>query len=120
MPGRNVERLKRSLEQIVACNEELRTALDEFDQAIRQGLRLVHTDVRLVDALLETQAGAARARFNKALDELETARRNLRIAMAGQAVEEGASLNELAKAIGVSRQLLSRIASEARSVEPPE
>ena len=63
----------------------------------------------------ELMAGLARAQLNEALDNVETARRELRVTMADLAMEQGASFSELGKAIGVSRQLVSQLAREARS-----
>ena len=116
VPGETTpRRLEQVLVQLVERTQELRAALDDFDEASRKGLGLVHSEVRLVDALVETQAGQTRARLNKALDDFEKVRKELRLVMAELAIEEGASLAELAKALGVSRQLLSRLAIEART-----
>ena len=107
-------RLERKLEQLAKRTDELRSALDQFDDTTQHGLDLLRRGVPLVDGLAQTRAGAARASLNKALDRMETARRDARVAMSDVAIEEGASLSELARALGVSRQLLSRLASASR------
>jgi DNA-binding XRE family transcriptional regulator len=113
--------LRPKLEKVAERTKELRTALEQFDESIRHGLLLVDGDLPLVEALAETHAGLARSVLNEALANLETARKDLRTAMAGLAVEQGASQNQLAKAIGVSRQLISQLAKETRlHQEPPE
>jgi len=101
--------------QLIKRTDELRDALDRFDQATRSGLEVLQRGVPLVEGLAEARAGSARASLNKALDRMETARRDVRVAMSDVALEEGASLSEVARALGVSRQLLSRLAASARA-----
>ena len=72
----------------------------------------------LVDALVETRAGQARVNLNKALDNMESARKEVRAAMTDVAIEDGANLSQLARALGVSRQLVSRLALESRGHLP--
>ena len=108
-------RLERKLIQLIKRTDELRIVLDQFDETTRVGLEIVQRGVPLVEGLAEARAGSARASLNKALDRLETARRDVRVAMSDVAIEEGASLSEVARALGVSRQLLSRLAASARA-----
>jgi len=103
-------RLERKLEVLVKRTDELEVALEEFKKTTLHGLGLSRRSVPLVDALTEAHAGSARTNLNKALDNMERARRDVRAAMTEVAIEEGASLSELAKALGVSRQLISRLA----------
>jgi hypothetical protein len=109
--GQAVRRLERKLEVLVKRTDELRVVLEQFGETTQRGLAMLRAgEASLVEGLTATKAGAARERLNKALDRLETARREARVAMSDVAVEEGASLSELARALGVSRQLLSRLA----------
>ena len=47
-------------------------------------------------------------------------RHNMRIIFIGGALDEGLSVTEIARRLGVSRQLVQRYAHEARSGEQPE
>jgi len=114
-----VRRLERKLEVLLKRIDELRVALEQFNETTQHGLAFLRGgEMSLVESLTATRAGTARERLNKALDHLETARREVRVAMSDVAVEEGASLSELARALGVSRQLLSRLAQASRAAEP--
>jgi anti-anti-sigma regulatory factor len=117
--GATVKRLERKMEVLLKRTDELRVALEQFGDTTQRGLALVRAgDVSLVEGLTATRAGKARERLNKALDQMEAARREVRVAMSDVAVEEGASLSELARALGVSRQLLSRLAISSRAEQP--
>lgn len=114
--GGSGKRLERKMESLIKRTDELRVAVEQFGETTQRGLALIRAgDVSLVEGLATTRAGAARERLNKALDQMETARREVRVAMSDVAVEEGASLSELARALGVSRQLLSRLAISSRA-----
>ena len=114
--GAPAKRLERKLELLVKCNDELRVALEKFNETTQRGLALTRAgDVSLVEALTTVRAGAAREQLNKALDKLETARREVRVVMGEVALAEGASLSQLARALGVSRQLLARLAASSRA-----
>ena len=113
--GATAKRLERKLEALVRRNDELRVALEQFNDTAHRGLAFLRTDdASLVEILTTVRAGSAREKLNKALEKMETARREVRLAMSDLAVEEGASLSELARALGVSRQLLSRLAASSR------
>lgn len=113
--GAAARKLERRLEALVKCNDELRVALEQFNDTTQRGLAALRAgDRSLVETLSTTRAGAARERLNKALDKMERARREVRVAMSDLALEEGASLSQLARALGVSRQLLSRLALASR------
>ena len=107
--------MERKLVQLIKRTDELRIALDEFDEMTHAGLEVLQRGVPLVEGLAQARAGSARASLNKALDRMETARRDVRVAMSDIAIEQGASLSEVARALGVSRQLLSRLAASARA-----
>ena len=63
---------------------------------------------------LEMLQGPQRRReVTEALEEFETARHRVRLSMFGVAEEQDASISEVARALGISRQLASRLAAEA-------
>jgi hypothetical protein len=113
----SAQKLEQRLEQLAVRTKELRAGLERFDESIQRGLLLLRSDLALVEVMAQAQAGRARAELNKALDNVESARRNLRVAMTDLALEQGATLSELAKALGVSRQLVSQLAREARAAK---
>jgi hypothetical protein len=92
--------------------DELSVALGEFRSATCAGIELSHQGVSLLEGLALTGGPSVRTNLNGALEAMERARREVRSAMVDVAAEDGVSMSQLAKAIGVSRQLLSRFALE--------
>ena len=91
---------------------ELSVALHEFRSATCAGIELPQRDMPLLEGLAATGGPSVRTNLNMALEAMERARRAVRAAMVDVAIEEGVSMNQLAKAIGVSRQRLSKFALE--------
>jgi hypothetical protein len=51
---------------------------------------------------------------NDALEALEHSRHEMRVAFIGPSLDEGMSIGEIGRSLGVSRQLAARFAKEAR------
>jgi len=108
------KRLEKARELLVERADELSVALEQFRSATCAGIELSRQGVSLLDGLDETGGPSVRTNLNMALDAMEGARREVRAAMIGVAIEEGMTVGQLAKALGLSRQLLYRVASEDR------
>jgi hypothetical protein len=106
------KRLEEARELLVVRADELSIALQQFRSATCAGIELSHQGVSLLDGLAATGGPSVRTNLNMALDAMEFARKEVRAAMVDVATEEGVRMSQLAKAIGVSRQLLSRFALE--------
>jgi hypothetical protein len=106
------KRLDEARELMVKRSDELSVALQQFRSATCAGIELSHQGVPLLEGLAATGGPSVRTNLNEALDAMERARKEVRAAMVDVATEDGVTLSQLAKAIGVSRQLLSRFALE--------
>jgi len=54
-----------------------------------------------------------RRQVTEAIEEFEAARHQLRLALFALGKEEGASISEVGRVLGISRQLASRLAAES-------
>jgi len=106
------DQLAQHLRALSAAVERLRAVLQRFDRA---GLKLaahIEGGANLVAALDHLDGRVRRTEVTEAIDEFEAARHQVRLAMFGLAKEQGSSLSEVARALGISRQLASRQAAE--------
>jgi len=107
-------------DQLVASTRELteRTGrlieiFTRYAEANRRLIELLGDDAELV-AALDTLGGPMRRReMTEALADFETSRHDVRVAMFALAQEQGATIAALGRKLGISRQLASRLASEA-------
>lgn len=58
----------------------------------------------------DTEAPAHRQRVTEAIEEFEASRHQLRVVLFAVGKEEGASITQVGRVLGISRQLASRIA----------
>jgi len=86
-------RNKRAINDLAAHVEQGESVLEAFDE---------------LDGAMRHQRGLAQT-----LDEFVVARHQVRLAVFALAIAQGASLSELARRLGISRQLASRVAAEA-------
>jgi len=70
-----------------------------------------------VTALQDFKGPERRSEVTDALGEFEAARHQVRLAMFALAKEQGSSFSDLARALGISRQLASRLAAEAQDTQ---
>ena len=110
---------RRLASEVAAFNEanrKLRAALEQFENANAGLAQRVQGGDRLVDALKGVGAPEPRLEINEALEEFEVARHRVRVAMFARAIEDGTSMSEVGRALGVSRQLSARLGAEARKL----
>lgn len=95
---------------------ELRTALREGETIGRRMIKKLQNGVPVSNAVEEVGANASELRRSAAehLSCYEHRRHEMRLTFVGAALDEGLSIGEVARKIGVSRQLMARFAKEAQ------
>lgn len=78
--------------------------------------RLEHGDPAL-DASRGTAIPAGRRQVTEGIEEFEAARHQLRLALFAVGKEEGATISDVGRVLGISRQLASRLAAEVSKVD---
>ena len=92
---------------------DLKDGLDRYETATRDLVTEIERGSQLVTALEAVRGNVVRPEVTAALDAFEGARHRVRVAMFGLGLAEGASISEIGRALGISRQLASRLAAEA-------
>ncbi len=107
----------RAMERLLEADKEVRQQLQAAERVLRRGIRGIEEGEPIARALRTTKAGERRQNVNDALENLQIARHDLRTAVIAAGLEEGMSLSEVARAFGISRQLVQRHAKETRALE---
>jgi hypothetical protein len=104
----------RDIEQLVAAGQELRDLIQESRKGFQKALVLLDRGVRIDEALRALNTAERRLAMTEQLSEFEECRHRLRLSITVAGLDEGMSIGDLARAFGVSRQLASRMAKQAR------
>ena len=112
-----VAKMVRLNNALVQAADELRAGLLQHRRAITKVTSLVSSGIPGLDALAAVDAEEARRELSDLLARFETARRRARQAIIALCVEEGTTTSEVARRFGISRQLASRLRSEAERDE---
>jgi DNA-directed RNA polymerase sigma subunit (sigma70/sigma32) len=102
----------RAMEALLEADQEVRRQLVAAERVLRRGIVRLEEGEEIASALEATQAADRRQDVNDALDALQLARHDLRVAVLAAGLEEGMSLSEVARGFGISRQLVQRLAKE--------
>lgn len=119
MPDNGAD-LIRLTHDLIASIDRLRDALLEYKEGCEtllgagQRRRDPGSTMEQVSVL---KFGDKRARVKSALREFEAARRKARVELINVAREEGSNLSDVARTLGVSRQLTSRLGREGSGRE---
>ena len=116
MPSKSKQLIDR-FSDLEEAAEHVRTVLRRYNTASARVATLVDQGVRLVQALESLHGPVRRSEVTEALEEFEAARHRVRLAMFALAKEQGSSFSEVARALGISRQLASRLAAEAAGAD---
>jgi len=111
--SRRTNRLIRDVEVLVDATEHLRTVMRGFARLNASLAKRVGNGEDLVSTLEDLNGPLRRREVTDALEEFEAARHRVRLSMFGVAEEQDASISEVARSLGISRQLASRLAAEA-------
>jgi hypothetical protein len=106
------QRLIRAQYRVVESSARLRTELEGYEKAmLKIAERLEHGDPA-VSAGRGTGVPGHRRQVTESIDQFEASRHQLRLALFALGMAEGASIAEIGRVLGISRQLASRIAGE--------
>jgi hypothetical protein len=98
---------------LIESIDHLRTVLQGFSKLNARMCKRIDDGADL-GATLESLGGPeTRRQMTEALEQFETARHRVRLSMFALAEEQGMSISEVARGLGISRQLASRLAAEA-------
>jgi hypothetical protein len=109
----NRELLIAAIEELVDCSTLLRQTLQRYERAMTKIAGHLERGEPGVSAARGTGIPTQRRQVTEAIEEFEAARHQLRLALFALGREEGASIAEIGRTLGISRQLASRLAGEA-------
>jgi len=115
MPDRSKELIGQTRDLIESI-KQLRDALLDYQVGCER-LLTRETDRRARSTMKRIELvrfADKRERLTTAFAEFDAARRRARVGLISVAEEEGTNLSEVARTLGVSRQLLSRLANEEK------
>lgn len=112
------KQLERRLHELVETNTELQVALERYSESNVQLAERIAQGAPLIEAMESMGGAAVREDINGALENVAKARHRVRVAMCILAIEQGTSLSDLARSLGISRQLASRLAAESGRMDP--
>ena len=109
------DRLVSDISDLVEMAEELRETLSRYKRANQLLARRIDRGEPVLDAFAEMGGPMRRHReLTEVLDDFEAVRHRVRLSLFALAESEGASMSAVARRLGISRQLASRLAAEAR------
>ena len=115
MPGER-ERLLRAFEAMEVANDELRDELVRHKKATAEAVENMLSQAMTPDAVSAGSAPQIRVELTEALDRFEHTRHEARLAIfAYLGTIPGVTTAQIGRALGISRQLASRLAREAGS-----
>ena len=112
----------RAVERTLAANKALREGLRRDEVIGRRMLRELRNGTPIQNVVVATGNDPAevRATTNELVDDFERSRHAARLVFIGQSVNEGVSIGQIGKDLGVSRQLAARLALEAEAASPDQ
>jgi len=109
----NREQLVDRIAELVESAARLRAQLERYERAMSKIARRLEKGEPAISAAMGTGIPAQRRLVTETIEEFEAARHQLRLALFALGKEEGASISEIGRVLGISRQLASRLAGEA-------
>jgi hypothetical protein len=106
----------RSVEELIRASSNAREVMRQSEQTLRRGLKKVELGDDLASAIGTSKPAESRQTVNDALTKLEQCRHQARIRIFALGLDQGLSIGELGRAWGISRQMASRYAKEARAI----
>jgi hypothetical protein len=107
--------LVKALSHLDQCNRDLRSVMQRFERTTSRLARQVSGGALVVEAVRDVTGTVQLKELGEAEKAFEVARHRTRVAVFALAIEQGTSLSEMGKALGISRQLASRVAAELRA-----
>ncbi len=104
--------LAEALSHLDQCNRDLRSVMQRFEKTTTKLARRVESGALVVEAIRSVTGSVQLRELNETEKAFEVARRRPRSDLA-LAMEQGTNLSEMGRALGISRQLSSRLGAEA-------
>lgn len=104
------EELLRAIDQLTETNDRLIDVLRRLLKSNSELTRLVSSGGSVRDALGVEVPQRRRRELTATLDAFEAARQEYRLAIFARCLEEGATISEIGRALGISRQRASVLA----------
>jgi len=111
MPTR--KKLVRRIRELNESSAHLRQALDHYEKTMGKIAARLEAGEATISAAEGTSIPSERRHVTESIEEFEAARHQLRLALIVAGKAEGASIAEVGRVLGISRQLAARLAAEA-------
>ena len=112
--GTSRDAVVHDIHRLMDSGEELRELILDSRKGFEAGLKMLDEGVSMPKALASLNTAARRVRMTELLSEFEDCRHRLRLSITTAGLDEGMTIGDIGRAFGVSRQLASRFAKEAR------
>ncbi len=107
------QRLLRRISDLVEADDELRELLLRYRKLNLNLAKLIEKGDAGAGALKALDAPTQRRDVTEGLVKFDAARHQVRLALFSLCLEEGTSISEIGRLLGISRQLASRLAAQA-------
>jgi hypothetical protein len=114
--SKNNKQLARRMATLVEVNERLCATLQHHRSLMTQAAEDTRSGTLYVEGLMTGGAASMREELTAALDAFEVARHAVRLALFRVLTgDQGATISDIARSLGISRQLASRLFQESES-----
>ncbi len=113
----NREQLILRISQLVETASELRELLQRYERTMLDIAKRLESGESAIDASWNTPIPGQRRQVTEAIEAFEASRHKLRLALFTVGREEGSTISEVGRVLGISRQLASRLAAQAAEEE---
>jgi hypothetical protein len=111
------QRLLRRISDLVEADDELRDLLQRYRKLNVNLAKLIERGEPGAAALKALDAPVQRREVTDGLERFDAARHQVRLALFTLCQEEGTTISEIGRLLGISRQLASRLAAQAARAE---
>ncbi len=111
------QRLLRRISELVEADDELRELLLRYRKINANLAKLIERGESGAAALKAIDAPIQRREVTEGLEKFDAARHQVRLALFSLCLEEGTTISEIGRLLGISRQLASRLAAQAAAAE---
>jgi transposase-like protein len=109
--------LVRRISELVESSVALRELLVRYERANINLAKLIERGEPAATSLMNLKSPLRRREMTERLQDFEAARHQVRLALFALCLEEGATMSEVGRVLGISRQLASRLANEAEEAD---
>jgi chromosome segregation ATPase len=109
------KKLVHTIHELNESAAHLRHTLERYEKTMATIADRLEAGERAIAAAQGTSIPAERRHVTEAIEEFESARHQLRLALMIVGRAEGASIAEVGRVLGISRQLAAKLAAEAEA-----